>query len=299
MSHNIEKDPLTGKETTGHEWDGIKELNTPMPRWWLYVFYASIAVAILLCVLLPSFPIPFNGHTEGLLHYTERSHYEDLVKADSVEKGPKYSQINATEISQLASDPALRELRDFAIAGGHSAFSQNCISCHGAGGQGNKGFPNLTDDVWIWGGTIDQIYQTIQYGIRNNNPNSHGGVQMPAWGDADKNPPQVLTADQISDVIAYVQNLSSQGDDKSAIERGTAIYEENCSACHGEGGIGNQDLGAPPLNTGIWLYGGDKQTLTETITHGRAGMMPAWGDRFSPETIKMLALYVHQLGGGI
>jgi cytochrome c oxidase cbb3-type subunit 3 len=295
MSQTPEKDPLSGTETTGHEWDGIKELNTPLPRWWLWTFYATILFAIGYSIVYPSVPLPWGGHTKGVLDYTNRKAIEQDIKSSAVSSRPQYAQIAQSELAAIVADPALK---NFAVAGGRSAFGQNCAPCHGSSGQGAKGYPNLLDDVWLWGGTLDQIYQTVQFGVRNANDNSHQGAAMPAWGDSGKNPPQVLTAAQIDALANYLLNLNHKPADAALASKGEALFAENCVACHGEKAEGNPDMGAPPLASGVWLYGGDKATLVETITHGRAGQMPAWSERLDPATVKMLAVYVHQLGGG-
>ena len=287
MSHKIEKDELSGTETTGHEWDGIRELNTPMPRWWVYTFYATIIFAIGYCFLYDAIPLPWGSHSKGMLGSTNRTAVEEDLRSNAVSARPQFAAIAAGDIDAIAADPGLR---DFAIAGGRSAFATNCAPCHGNGGQGAKGYPNLLDDVWLWGGSLDQIHQTVQFGVRNANPQSRQGATMPAWADADKNPPQLLTAAQISDVADFLLSRSPG--------KGEQVFAENCAACHGDKGEGNQDMGAPPLTSGIWLYGGDKTSLVQTISHGRAGQMPAWSERLDPATVKMLAIYVHQLGGG-
>jgi len=295
MSNEVEKDTLSGTDTTGHEWDGIKELNTPLPRWWLLTFYVTILFAIGYCVLYPAIPLPWGGHTEGLLKYTNRKAIEADLKANAVSARPQFAAVAGQDLDAIQADP---KLRDFAVAGGRAAFAQNCAPCHGNSGQGAKGYPNLLDDIWLWGGSLEQIHQTIRYGVRNANPESRQGAAMPAWGDAAKNPPQVLAAGQISAVADYVLSLNHKTVDIASAKAGQAVFSENCAACHGETGEGNPDMGAPPLTTGVWLYGGDKATLVETITHGRSGQMPAWSERLDEPTVKMLALYVHQLGGG-
>lgn len=295
MSENIEKDSLSGQDTTGHEWDGIKELNTPLPKWWLYTFYATILFAIGYCIAYPSIPLPWGGHTVGLLNYTNRSGIEQDIKNSAVSSRPQYAQIANSDFAAIEADPTLKT---FAIAGGRSAFAQNCVPCHGGNGQGAKGYPNLLDDVWLWGGTLDQIYQTVQFGVRNTNAQSHQGATMPAWGDESKAPPQLLAAAQIDALADYVLSLNHKQADAAKTAIGAQLFAENCVACHGEAAEGNQEMGAPPLTTGVWLYGGDKASLIETITHGRGGQMPAWSERLDPATVKMLALYVHQLGGG-
>ncbi len=295
MTHDVEKDSLSGTETTGHEWDGIKELNTPLPRWWLYTFYATILFALGYCLFYPAVPLPWGGHTEGLLKTSNRKQLEADIEANAVSTRPQFISIAARDLDAIQADP---KLRDFAIAGGRAAFAQNCAPCHGGSGQGAKGYPNLLDDVWLWGGSLDQIHQTIRFGVRNANPESRQGAAMPAWGDAAKNPPQLLASAQISAVADYVLSLNHKDVDVASAKVGEAVFADNCAACHGENAAGNPEMGAPPLTTGVWLYGGDKATLVETIAHGRAGQMPAWSERLDESTVKMLALYVHQLGGG-
>ncbi|SKA09515.1 cytochrome c oxidase cbb3-type subunit 3 [Enhydrobacter aerosaccus] len=285
MPTKIEKDQLSGTDTTGHEWDGIKELNTPLPSWWLYTFYACIAFAIVYSVLYPAWPW-FNGHTSGLIGYSTRAELTQELDAQAKARAVFIDRIRATPLGDIRKDP---ELFNFAVAGGRSAFQTTCMQCHGSGGAGSVGFPNLVDDDWIWGGTLDQIYTTIRYGVRNANDKSHQS-QMPRFG-AD----QILTPAQVSAVADYVLSLSDKG---KATPEGKKVFEENCVACHGPDGKGNQELGAPNLTDGIWLYGGDRQSIYNSIFYAHAGSMPAWGDRLDDATIKMLAIYVHNLGGG-
>lgn len=295
MTQKPEKDAISGQETTGHEWDGITELNTPLPRWWLYTFYTTILFAAVYVVLFPAIPLPWGGHTLGLLHSTNRSVLEDDIKASSVSLRPQYQKIAGMSVTDITADPGLTS---FAIAGGRSAFATNCAPCHGAGAQGAKGYPNLLDDVWLWGGSLEQIYQTIRYGVRNANPDSHQGALMPAWGVAAKAPPQLLSEIEIESLADYLLRLNHQTHDVARAEQGAALFTANCVACHGEHGEGNVDLGAPPLTSGVWLYGGDRSSLIATLTYGRGGQMPAWSERLDEATVKMLAVYVHQLGGG-
>jgi cytochrome c oxidase cbb3-type subunit 3 len=278
MPTKIEKDAITGTDTTGHVWDGIRELNTPLPRWWLYTFIATIAFAAVYAVLYPALPW-VNAHTSGILGYTNRNAQAAMRE-----------RIAATPVEAIQKDP---ELFAFAQVGGRAAFADNCVPCHRSGGVGAKGFPNLTDDDWLWGGKITDIHQTITHGVRNADPQSRQS-QMPRFG-ADN----MLNPAQISDAADYVMSLSRTSKAPlEAIARGQKVYMENCAACHGEDGKGNRDMGAPSLADAIWLYGGDKATIVQTITYARNSSMPAWGDRLDPATVKMLAVYVHSLGGG-
>ena len=285
MPTKIEKDTLSGQNTTGHEWDGVKELNTPLPTWWVYTFYACIAFAVIYCVLYPSWPW-LTGHTQGVLGYSSRAELAVELQAQTKARAKFVDKIRATSLADIAKDP---ELFNFALAGGRSAFQTNCLQCHGAGGAGSIGFPNLVDDDWIWGGSIYQIYTTIQHGIRNADDKSRQSL-MPRFG-ADG----LLTGPQVAAVTDYVLSLSGRA---KATPEGTKIWQEQCVACHKADGSGNQELGAPNLADNIWLYGGDRDSIYKTIFYARNGSMPAWGGRLDEATMKMLAIYVHALGGG-
>jgi len=288
MPTKIEKDAISGTDTTGHEWDGIKELDTPLPRWWLLVFYATILFAIVYSVLYPSWP-GLTGYFHGLLGYSTRAGIEQKMADAAAARAPMLDKIKAASLADIEKNP---DLLNFAISGGKAVFADNCAACHGPGGAGNKGFPNLADDDWLWGGTLDQIYQTVAFGIRNGNPKSHQSA-MPRFG-ADG----ILKADQINDVAEFVLSLTGKSTDAAAAGRGAKVFADNCVACHGDKGQGNIEMGAKQLNNGIWLYGGDKATIVETITYARNSSMPAWSERFDDTTIKMLTVYVHSLGGG-
>jgi cytochrome c oxidase cbb3-type subunit 3 len=289
MPTKVEKDAVSGTDTTGHEWDGIRELNTPLPRWWLYTFYACILFAVVYSILYPSVPW-LHGHFKGILGYSQRAVVARSLAAVNSERAGMRQQLAAASLAAIAKDP---ELFAFAQIGGRAAFADNCVPCHRAGGAGAKGFPNLADDDWLWGGKLADIQQTITHGIRSNDPDARQSA-MPRFG-ADK----ILTPEQIGDVADYVMSLSQKlAIAPEVLARGQALFAQNCVACHGETGTGNRDFGAPNLADQIWLYGGDKPTIVETITNGRSGIMPAWGGRLDPVTIKMLAIYVHALGGG-
>jgi cytochrome c oxidase cbb3-type subunit 3 len=278
----------TEVETTGHEWDGIRELNKPLPKWWLYVFYATIIWAIGYWLLMPAWPL-VSGYTKGLLGYSQRARVAEQLAAAKAAQAVYRKKIAESDLAAINANP---ELLSFALAGGEAAFGDNCAPCHGRGAQGGFGYPNLRDDDWLWGGTLDAISQTITHGIRAADPETRKN-QMPAFGRMG-----VLNASQVNDVAEYVLSLSGRADDKAAAGRGAKIFAENCTPCHGADGKGNQALGAPNLTDELWLYAGDKATIAETIINGRGGVMPAWGGRLDPETIKELAIYVHSLGGG-
>lgn len=284
-----EIDAFTGTATTGHEWDGIKELNTPLPRWWLWLFYATVIWSVLYMIAYPAWPL-VSSYTKGVLGYSSRADVAAELAALQKVRGEKAVQLASADLEQIEKDPALRS---FANAQGKAAFGSNCAPCHGTGATGAKGYPNLNDDEWLWGGTLPAIHQTIEYGIRSGHPQSREN-QMPAFGRDG-----VLTKDQVVQVADYVRSLAGlplrQGVDVAA---GKQIYAENCSVCHGDDGKGNQELGAPNLTDRIWLFGSNDAAIIESINTGRGGVMPAWHDRLDPATIKALAVYVHSLGGG-
>ncbi|MGE0576312.1 cytochrome-c oxidase, cbb3-type subunit III [Reyranella sp.] len=285
MPTKIEKDSLSGRDTTGHEWDGVKELNTPLPTWWVYTFYATIVFAVVYSALYPAWPW-VNNHTTGWLGYSSRVELTQELEAQAKARAVFVDRIRATPLADIAKDP---ELFKFALAGGRSAFQNNCMQCHGAGGAGSTGFPNLVDDDWLWGGSLQQIYTTIEHGIRNADDKSRQSL-MPRFGADD-----LLTGAQIAAVTDYVLSLSGKG---TATPEGAAIFRDQCAACHQADGKGNQELGAPNLTDGLWLYGGDRESVYRTIFYARNGSMPAWSGRLDEATMKMLAIYVHALGGG-
>ena len=289
MTEHEDIDSVSGRSTTGHEWDGIKELNTPLPRWWVLSFYATILWAIGYWIVYPAWPL-ISSHTTGLFHYSTRASVaEDLADLEKL-RGEKMAVLGNASLAEIEKDPALLAL---ARARGKTVFADNCAPCHGTGGAGAKGYPNLNDDDWLWGGSLDQILQTIQYGARSGHAKTHES-QMLAFGRDG-----ILKKDEIVTVANYVRSLSglstATGFNTAA---GKKIFADNCTSCHGDNAKGNQELGAPDLTDGIWLYDSDEATLIETITNGRGGVMPAWTGRLDPITVKALAVYVHSLGGG-
>jgi cytochrome c oxidase cbb3-type subunit 3 len=275
-------------QTTGHEWDGIHELNKPLPKWWLYVFYATVVWSIGYWLLMPSWPL-FSSYSEGFLGYSQREKLAGQIEVARAAKAEYREKIAGSDLAAINADP---ELLRFAMAGGEAAFGDNCAPCHGRGAQGAYGYPNLRDDSWLFSGTLEGIQQTIVHGIRADDPKTRSGV-MPAFGKTG-----LLTEAQISDISDYVLSLSGSAHDQQAAERTAKVFAASCAPCHGPEGKGNHELGAPNLTDELWLYGGDKATIAATIADGRTGMMPAWANRLDPETIKELAVYVHALGGG-
>lgn len=292
MANEIERDEVTGTDTTGHEWDGVKELDTPLPRWWLYIFYASIVVAIVYWVLMPAWPL-VNGYTKGVLGFSDRNNVAADVQQLRAARAPMFERLANASTADLAADP---ELQEFARAAGESAFGDNCRTCHGAGGAGAPGYPVLADDVWIWGGSLEEIEHTLRVGIRSGHPDARLS-QMPAFGRD-----HLLEAGQIGDVTEHVISLSTARErlalNRSAATRGALVYQAQCAVCHGPSGAGDRSVGAPSLRDDLWLYGDSRAEIRRQIELGRGGVMPSWQQRFDAGTLRALAFYVHQMGGG-
>jgi cytochrome c oxidase cbb3-type subunit 3 len=286
--HKKDVDPHSGTETTGHEWDGIKELNTPLPRWWLGIFYACIVWAIGYWVVMPSWPL-LHGYTHGLLNHSQRDDVTAAVQALKNARAVNEHALGKATLEQIQSNP---DLLQFALAEGKATFGDNCAPCHGSGAQGARGYPNLNDDVWLWGGKLEDIQHTITVGIRSTDPNTRQS-QMPSFGRDG-----ILKPAQIDDLTEYVVHLSGRPADAKAVMRATKLFAENCAMCHGPQGKGNREMGAPNLTDNEWLYGPKREDIHDQIWNGHGGVMPTWGGRLSPETIKALAIYVHSLGGG-
>lgn len=286
-------DSVTGTETTGHDWDGIRELDTPLPKWWLYIFYISIIWSIGYWILMPAWPYFWAGtwhYTQGAIGYTQRDAVSDELQKIAAGRADVMNQIAAMQIDEVSKNDALMEV---ALAGGKAAFGDNCAPCHGSGAQGSKGFPNLNDDDWLWGGTLSDIETTLTHGVRWDADEDTRQNMMPRFLDDE-----MLKSDQVSDVADYVLSLSGGTGDAATVARGAEVYSQNCVSCHGVDAKGDQALGAPNLIDAIWLYGGDRASVVQSISHGRGGVMPSWGGRLKSGTIKELALYVHSLGGG-
>ncbi len=288
MPTKIEKDIVTGQETTAHEWDGLRELNTPLPKWWVYTLYATVAWAVVWCVLYPSVPW-FNGYFHGVLGYSQRAAVNADVQAVVAQRAATMDRIAALSFDEIRKDP---QLMAAAATAGRIAFANNCQPCHAAGGGGQPGYPALAAGAWIWGGTLDAIQQTITHGIRSGDPDARE-AQMPRFG-ADG----ILKPAEIQQVADYVMTLLGHADAGKDVTAGQKIFAENCAICHGDAGQGDREKGAPRLASQVHLYGNDRATVVAQITTPRMGVMPAWNTRLDPATIKALALYVHSLGGG-
>lgn len=284
-----EKDDVTGTETTGHEWDGIKELNTPLPRWWVWVFYATVVWAVGYMVAYPAIPL-IKQATGGMLGYSSRANVEAEMVAWKQSQGKFISAIASKSLEEIQGD---EDLRRFAITGGSSAYAVNCSQCHGSGAAGGPGYPNLNDDAWLWGGDLDAIYTSIAHGIRFEQDDQTRFSLMPAFGQDD-----LLNDQQIEDVAHYVRSLADLEHDAQAATTGQEHYELNCAACHKSDGSGDQFQGAPALNDAIWLYGKSVEEIAAQISAPKHGVMPAWAHRLDDTTIKQLALFVYSRGGG-
>lgn len=272
-------------KTTGHDWDGISEYNIPAPRWWLITWIICIIWAIGYWFFYPTWPTK-SGNSEGLLNWSQQSQLLESQQEIEARKNVYLDKFSKSSFEQIEKNPQLRE---FALNGGKVAFKENCAACHGTGAAGGKGFPNLNDDDWLWGGKIEDIYQTIKFGIRSDHEKTRFN-QMPAFGLN-----KILSKEEISAVAEYVMVMSGKAD---ANAKGKEIFSANCTSCHGAEGKGNQSLGAANLTDAIWLYGSDKEDIIFTINYARNGVMPHWNKRLDDNTIRQLAIYVHSLGGG-
>ena len=284
-----EIDALTGTATTGHEWDGLRELNTPLPRWWLWLFYITIVWAVGYWVVYPAWPL-LTSSTQGVFGWHSRAAVVADLDDLKQQRGPMMDKLATASVTEIVNDP---QLLDFARAQGRTAFADNCAPCHGAGGGGAKGYPNLNDDDWLWGGKLAAIEQTIRHGARSDDKESHEGT-MPAFGRDG-----ILKANEISAVADFVRSLSGLSTEPGFdAALGKKVFADNCALCHGPDGKGKRDVGAPNLTDKIWLYSSDKQTIMQGVQNGRGGVMPAWNGRLSEPIIKALIVYVYSFGGG-
>ncbi|MCF6433615.1 MULTISPECIES: cytochrome-c oxidase, cbb3-type subunit III [unclassified Leisingera] len=284
-SQKFEGDP----NTTGHEWDGIEEFDNPMPRWWLWTLYATIIWGVLYTIAYPAWPL-INGATAGVLGWSTRADVAAEITAVEEANAPVNAKLEATELTAIAEDA---ELNAYAVSAGSAVFKTWCAQCHGSGAAGAKGYPNLLDDDWLWGGSVEDVHATITHGIRNEDSDDARYSEMPAFGRDE-----LLEKEEISQVVNYVMSLSGEAQDASKVEAGSVVFADNCASCHADDGTGDRSQGAPNLADAIWLYGGDYATLSETVTNSRYGVMPAWNTRLTEAQIRAVSSYVHQLGGG-
>jgi cytochrome c oxidase cbb3-type subunit 3 len=282
-----ERDPHTGYLTTGHEWNGIKELNTPVPRAVYFFLITTFLFSVGYWILMPAWPLGVS-FTRGLLGIDQRETVTKSLQQAVLERSVWTKRIEAEDFAAIRADAGLmRVVRET----GRTLFGDNCAACHGTNAKGSKGFPNLTTAAWLWGGSPEQIAETIRVGVNSGHPNARSS-QMLAFGRD-----QVLKRDEIENVVAYVRSLSAPGGaaQAKAVEAGRAVFAANCASCHGEEGKGNPELGAPDLTDNIWLYGGDEASVYATVWGGRQGHMPSWESRLTALDRKILTLYVADL----
>lgn len=284
------RDPVTGRTTTGHEWNGIEELDTPVPRVVLFFLSAAALFCVVYWILMPAWPLGWT-YTKGLLGLSDRTAVTQAVQEAATERGVWTDRVASLDYAQIQADPALmRSVKQT----GRTLFADNCAVCHGTEGTGGPGFPNLSAKAWLWGGSPDQIAETIRVGINAENADTRSS-QMLAFGRDG-----ILTRPQVTDVVAYVRSLSGlepgAGSTPERIASGREVFAANCVACHGDAGKGNREVGAPDLTDANWLYGSDVQSVFNTVHGGRQGHMPHWQNRLSPVDVKILALYVQSLG---
>ncbi|MGR3496186.1 cytochrome-c oxidase, cbb3-type subunit III [Citreimonas sp.] len=278
-------DPVTGTETTGHQWDGIEELNNPLPRWWLWTFYATILFSLVYVILYPAWPL-VNRATDGVLGWSARDDVAREIAAVDAAQAEMRASLVGTDLAALDRN---EELLAFATNAGAAVFRTHCSQCHGSGAAGALGYPNLLDDEWLWGGMIEDIAYTVRHGIRNEADPEARWSQMPGFGE-------ILDRDEIATLVDHVQALPGGQDPVAG--PGGALFDANCTACHGADARGNRDMGAPNLTDAIWLYGNSDAQLTEVIAEGPFGVMPPWGTRLREAEVRAVAAYVHGLGGG-
>ena len=290
VTHNSARNkPEIG--TTGHSWDGVEELNNPLPRWWVWIFYACIVWGIGYTIAYPAWPL-LTGATQGVLGPQERA----AVAAEIERFDAANAEVKAALVAApLADIPGDEALRSYAIPAGASVFKTNCSTCHGSGAAGvqDKGYPNLLDNDWLWGGDMESIHTTISHGIRGTTDADARYSEMPKFG-ADG----LLDETQIAQVVEHVLAISGQEHDATLAAAGATVFAENCVACHTEAGTGDRAQGAPNLTDAIWLYGGSRETITYTVTNARFGVMPSWTGKLSEDEIRAVSTYVHSLGGG-
>lgn len=285
-----EIDPVTGRKTTGHVWNGIKELDTPIPRGVLLFLIVTHVFAVIWWFLMPTWPLG-STYTKGILGEDQRTAVEQELKVASSTRLPWIKKIETTSYDEIRADePLMATVKSY----GHQLFGDNCAACHGRDGKGGSNYPDLTDDDWIWGGGPEKIQQTLTVGVNSRHPDSRVG-QMPAFGRDE-----MLVRQQVLDVALYVRSLSdpsaSTAENIGNVDKGREVFQTTCVACHGEKAQGDPEVGAPNLTDDRWLYGGTLQTIVDTVHGGRQGHMPTWDERLSPAEIKVLSLYVNALG---
>ncbi len=285
-----ERDPHTGHAMTGHEWNGIKELNTPVPKPVWFFLTATVLFSVVYWVLMPAWPLGVT-YTKGLLGIDQRTRVAGDLEKAAMKRATWTGKIEDMDLSTIQADAPLMQIVREA---GPALFGDNCAVCHGTDARGGKGYPNLTDTAWLWGGDPETVAETIRVGINASHDETRVS-QMPALGRD-----QILDRNAVLNVVSYVQSLSDSalatGGQADAVAAGKEVFADNCAACHGEDGRGSIDMGAPNLTDGFWIYGGDRQSVFSTVWGGRQGTMPAWESRLTLVDRKILTLYLLDLG---
>lgn len=287
--HEKSKVEADDHSTTGHEWDGIREFDKPIPRWWLWSYYLSILFAIGYMIAYPAIPL-VSSYTEGLLGWSSRTAVAEEISEAKLAQSKYIDAMKSASLKEISDN---EELMEFAVQGGKSAYQINCVQCHASGAVGGVGYPNLNDDEWLWGGKLEDIYTTIAHGIRFDSDDDTRFSEMPAFLTDE-----ILSKDEIGQIAHYVRSLSDLKHDADLSLLGKDLFAENCASCHGDAAKGDQEQGAPNLTDAVWLYGSDQETLVATISKSRKGVMPAWAHRLDDVTLKQLTLYIHSRGGG-
>ena len=285
-----ERDPVSGRETTGHEWNGIKELDTPVPRGVLMFLIVTHIWAIGWWFFVPAWPLG-TTYTKGFLGVDQKQTVEAQLVEAQRDRSDWTRRLETEDYNAILADEALMQT---VRSTGRQLFGDNCAACHGRDGKGRANYPDLTDDDWLWGGGPELIEKTMRVGINTQHPETRIG-QMPAFGRDE-----MLDRDQVRSVAAYVYSLShpdySTPENVDRIEAGREVFLTTCASCHGEDAKGNRDVGAPNLTDAYWVYGGDLDTIIASVHGGRQGHMPTWDERLTTAEIRTLALYVHDLG---
>ncbi|MBA4097750.1 MAG: cytochrome-c oxidase, cbb3-type subunit III [Rhodospirillum sp.] len=281
-----ERDPHSGYLTTGHEWNGIKELNTPVPRAVYFFLVVTALFAVGYWILMPTWPLGLT-YTKGLLGIDQRAIVSESLKEAALDRAALVDRIASADDATIQGDPPLMA---FVRHTGHTLFGDNCAACHGRNAQGGKGYPSLTTASWLWGGNPATIAETIRVGINSTHPDTRVS-QMLAFGRDG-----MLPRDDVTKVVAYVRSLTAATDAPAEpIADGKEVFAANCVSCHGADGKGKTDVGGPDLTDQFWIYGGDLQSIFDTVWSGRQGHMPTWEARLSAIDRKILALYLVDL----
>lgn len=287
-----ERDPYTGHRITGHIWNGIKELNSPVPRLWYWSFALAFVFSVGYWIYMPAWPT-VNSHTQGLSGFDQRDELDRQISVANAETDTWRKAITSVPLGDIVNN---EELMGMVSRAGPALFEDSCAGCHGNSGEGAKNFPALNDTSWLWGSTPEAIYQTLKFGINSGHADSRIG-QMPAFGDN-----KILDSSQIRDVSLYVQSLTNKaiGDGRRSqellsVRNGERVFATQCFACHGADAGGNPLLGAPSLTDADWLYGSQLEDVIYSVANGRAGLMPAWVNRIDDVKLRILSLYVHRM----